>query len=353
MKPLLTNSNTVRWVIVGVLAVALHLTGWSILRAKANPSTVSGRDALKAKYRRPNTVPFPKGNEHSPAREALGKALFFDPRLSGSQAISCASCHNPAFSWGDGLPKGVGHGSKPVGRRTPTILNMAWGELYFWDGRADSLEAQALGPIEAPGEMNMPLDKMVDTLKSIPGYKPLFEMAYPGEGIGKDTVAKAIATFERTVVSGPAPFDEWIAGREDAISDSAKRGFDLFNGKAACFECHSGWNFTDDGFHDIGIAGDDRGRGVHLPQIDAVQFAFKTPTLRNVLQRAPFMHDGSEKTLADVVNYYNKGGATRRPSHSIHVKPLGLTQSEIDDLCRFMETLSGKDKPVEIPILPR
>ncbi|HXG49074.1 MAG TPA: cytochrome c peroxidase [Methylomirabilota bacterium] len=311
------------------------------------------RETAKQLYRRPAAPPFPADNPHTPAREALGKALFFDPRLSAANSISCASCHNPAFSWGDGLPKGVGHGSKEVGRRTPTILNVAWGELFFWDGRAASLEEQALGPIAAPGEMNLPLDQMVARLKAIHGYHPLFEAAYPGEGISEKTVAKAIATFERTVVSGIAPFDEWIAGRDSAISPAAQRGFDLFNTKAECAKCHTGWNFTDDGFHDIGLADADRGRGVHLPQLESMQHAFKTPTLRNVRLRAPYMHDGSEKTLEDVVSYYNKGGTVRRPSVSPDVRPLHLTAAEMADLVAFLDTLTSQDPPVVIPVLPR
>ncbi len=208
------------------------------------------RQQARLKYVRPTEIPFPKSNQYTPARELLGRTLFFDPRLSGSKFISCATCHNPGFSWGDGLPLAIGHGMKQLGRRTPTILNLAWAELLFWDGRAESLEEQALGPIAAPGEMNQPLDKMIATVSSIRGYKPLFESAYPGEPANEKTVARAIATFERSVVSGQAPFDKWIAGDESAISEKAKHGFDLFNTKAACATCHSGWAFTDGGFHD-------------------------------------------------------------------------------------------------------
>lgn len=311
------------------------------------------RSKAKAKYHRPASVPFPKDNPITPERVELGKALFFDPRLSGANSISCASCHNPAFSWGDGLPKGVGHGSKEVGRRTPTILNVAYGELMFWDGRAGSLEEQALGPIKAPGEMNLPLGDMIAKVKDIAGYAPLFEKAYPGEGISETTVAKAIASYERTIISGTAPFDEWVKGKEDAIPESAKRGFDLFNTKANCATCHSGWDFNDGGFHDIGLTSNDPGRGKLLPEIEVLQNAFKTPTLRNVDHRAPYMHDGSEKTLADVVELYNAGGRVKRPSLAHEVKPLGLTPAEKNDLCNFMLTLTSKDQLVAIPTLPR
>jgi cytochrome c peroxidase len=334
-----------------ILALAAAIV--SALAAHAGDVADYNREATKQKYKRPASPPVPRDNPITSERVALGKALFFDPRLSGANSISCASCHNPAFSWGDGLPKGVGHGSKEVGRRTPTVLNMAWGELYFWDGRASSLEEQALGPIEAAGEMNLPLDQMVAKIKAIPGYQPLFQQAYPGEGVSEKTVAKAIATFERTIVSGTAPFDEWVAGQESAISESAKRGFDLFNTKANCAACHTGWNFTDDGFHDIGVASDDVGRGKHLPQVEAVRHAFKTPTLRNVDHRKPYMHDGSEKTLEAVVELYDLGGRVKRPSLAHEVKPLGLSAREKEDLCNFMLTLTGKDAPVEVPRLPR
>jgi len=242
---------------------------------------------------------------------------------------------------------------KPLGRRTPTILNLAWGELMFWDGRADSLEAQALGPVESTGEMNLPLDQMLGKLEAMPSYRPLFDKAYPGEGISKATISKSIATFERTVVSGDAPFDRWVRGDEKAVSANAKRGFMLFNEKALCSKCHSGWRFTDDSFHDIGVAGDDIGRGKIMPDIAVLQYAFKTPTLRDVDRRAPYMHDGSEKTLGEVVDFYDRGGKQRRPAVSEHVKPLQLTSEEKADLVAFLKTLTSQDKPVVVPVLPR
>lgn len=242
---------------------------------------------------------------------------------------------------------------RKLGRRTPTILNTGYAELLFWDDRAGSLEEQALGPMAAPREMNLPLDQMVAKLKLIEGYKPMFDKAYPKEAISEATVAKAIATFERTVISGTAPFDEWVAGKESAVSNSAKRGFDLFNTKAACVKCHSGWSFTDDGFHDIGLTSDDVGRGKLLKELEYVQFAFKTPTLRNARQRAPFIHNGSEPTLEAVVQFYNQGGVSKRPSLSPEIQPLKLTDTEVKDLCNFMDTLASNDRPVEIPVLPR
>ena len=319
----------------------------------AGNGTGAGYERFFPKYERPATTPFPADNAHTPAREALGKALFFDPRLSGSDWISCATCHNPALSWGDGLPRAIGNGMGTLGRRTPTILDLAWAEALFWDGRATTLEEQALGPIAAAGEMNLPLDKLVAKLGAVEGYRPLFEAAYPGEGITTATIAKAIATYERTAVSAAAPFDRWIAGDATAVSESAKRGFEVFNDQGRCAQCHSGWRFTDDSFHDIGVRGDDKGRGGLLKDIPVMQSAFKTPTLRNVDQRHPFMHNGSVATLEDVVDLYDRGGLEHRASLSPEIKPLGLAAEQKTDLVAFLRTLTSRNAPVVLPVLPR
>jgi cytochrome c peroxidase len=310
------------------------------------------RTPIKQKYVRPSASVFPADNGFTAEREHLGKSLFFDPRLSGSKFISCATCHNPGLGWGDGLPKGIGDGMKTLGRHTPTILNVAYGDLMFWDGRADSLETQALGPIQSAAEMNLPLDQAVQRIAAIPGYKTLFSKAYPGEPICDKTIAKAIATFERTVVSSDAPFDRWIAGDNQAISVQAKQGFDLFNGKAGCAQCHSGWNFTDGGFHDIGLPDPDLGRGALL-KLDAMQHAFKTPTLRNATLRAPYMHNGSESSLESVIDFYDSGSQTQRSSVSPEIRPLHLSTAEKNQLIAFIETLTSPDKTVSISALPR
>jgi cytochrome c peroxidase len=308
---------------------------------------------VKSEFQRPSGPVFPVDNQYSHAREQLGRTLFFDPRLSGSDWISCASCHNPGLGWSDGLPRAVGHGMQVLGRRTPTILNSAWASALFWDGRAETLEEQATGPIAAAGEMNLPLDEMSRKLKAIPGYQALFEKAYPGQPIGKEVVAKAIATFERTLVSKPASFDRWIAGDQAALSAQAKQGFQLFTGKAGCAKCHSGWRFTDDSFHDIGLAGTDRGRGALLEQIEVMQHAFKTPTLRNIARRPPYMHDGSLRTLEDVIDSYDRGGAVQRPSLSREIKPLQLAPQEKASLVSFLQSLNSDDRRVSVPQLPR
>jgi cytochrome c peroxidase len=312
----------------------------------------AGIDAIKAQYRRPSTIPFPKDNAYTPEKASLGKKLYFDTRLSVTSAQACASCHSPGFGWGDGLAVGVGHGMAKLGRHSPTIINAAWSSIFMWDGRLASLEEQALGPIQSPGEMNMPIDQLMDRLASVPEYKPLFDTAFPNEGMKAKTLAIAIATYERLVVSEPAPFDAWIDGNEKAISDEAKRGFALFNGKAQCSSCHEGWNFTNEGFQDIGLPSDDVGRGKFVPGVIKMQHAFKTPSLREISRRSPYMHDGSIATLEQVVEHYDRGGVDR-PSRSDLIRPLGLTSQDKSDLVAFLKTLTSDLSPTAIPVLPR
>jgi cytochrome c peroxidase len=316
------------------------------------PQSAPGTDALKALYRRPLAIPFPKDNPYTPAKAALGKKLYFDTRLSVSRAQSCASCHSPSFGWGDGLAVGVGHGMKNLGRHSPTIVNAAWGDVFMWDGRLPTLEEQALGPIQSPGEMNMPLEQLMKRLDSIHEYKPLFAAVFPQDGMSSTTLAKAIATYERTVVSERSPFDAWVDGDEKAISEEAKRGFVVFNGKGQCAACHEGWNFTNDGFQDIGLSSDDVGRGKYLPGVVKMEHAFKTPSLREISRRAPYMHDGSLATLEEVVEHYDRGGVNR-PSRSDIMKPLGLTAQDKSDLVAFLNSLTSSLTPTAAPVLPR
>jgi cytochrome c peroxidase len=313
---------------------------------------VASIQELKAQYRRPTLVSFPKDNPYTIEKVDLGKKLYFDTRLSAANLLSCASCHSPAYGWGDGQPKGVGHGMKQLGRRSPTIVNAAFGQIFMWDGRASSLEEQALGPIRADVEMNLPIDQLIEKLKSISGYIPLFRAAFPKEGLAPESIAKAIATYERTVVSGRAPFDAWIEGDEKAISEQAKRGFTLFSTKAGCSNCHSGWNFTDDSFHDTGLPDDDIGRGKFFPSVVKMGHAFKTPGLREITRRGPYMHDGSVPSLEAVMDHYNAGGINRL-SRSDQIKSLGLSKQEMGELVVFMKTMTSDMAPTAVPILPR
>jgi cytochrome c peroxidase len=309
-------------------------------------------EEIRAGYRRPDSIPFPDDNPYTPEKAALGQMLYYDTRLSNTGALACASCHNPAFDYGDGLAKSMGNGMKPVDRRSPSIINSAWGKLFMWDGRAASLEEQALGPIESPTEMDQPLDRMTDTVSGIRDYEQLFSVAFPHEAVTPTTVAKAIATYERMIVSAAAPFDAWIDGDEAAIPDAAKHGFELFNIKARCASCHTGWLFTDDGFHDTGLPGDDRGRGRLFPATIVLQHAFKTPSLRDTARRGPYMHDGSLPTLEAVVARYNHGGENR-PSQSELISPLGLSPDEQRDIVAFLQTLTSPSRSRFAPTLPR
>lgn len=332
--------------ILSMFAIAAHA------QSAQTQSPRLSLDAMKALYARPDIIPYPNHNKFSTAKAALGQQLFFDPRLSGTQAMSCASCHKPEAAWGDGRRTGVGSRGNDLDRRTPTILNLAWGELMFWDGRADNLEEQAVGPIQNPNEMNMPLPQLVASLGRIPGYRTAFAQAFPGEPISPATIGKAIATFERGVISARAPFDQWIRGDENAIDASAKRGFMLFNTTARCSACHSGWRFTDDSFHDIGLRDDDIGRGKLVEGVELLRYAFKTPGLRNITQRAPYMHNGSLGTLEEVVEHYSRGFVFR-PSKSAEIHRLALSSQDTRDLVAFMETLTSADPEITAPPLPK
>ncbi len=304
----------------------------------------------RAAYRRPDTIPFPKDNAYTPAKAALGKMLFFDTRLSRDKNLSCASCHNPSFGWEVPFAQAIGAGGKPLGRHAPTALNQAWSSHLFWDGRAPTLEAQARGPIEASVEMDLPMTVAVERLKTVQGYLQAFDKAFPKEGLTADNVLKAIATFERTIVTGDTPFDRWMRGDTKAVSDEVKRGFAVFEGKARCASCHSGWNFTDNKFHDIGLATNDPGR-MGVTRTAADQHAFKTPSLREIAARAPYMHVGQITTLEGVIAHYITGGE-QRPSLSPQMKPLQLSRQAVQDLVAFMRSLSSPQSTLAMPNLP-
>jgi cytochrome c peroxidase len=302
-------------------------------------------DAIKRDYRRP--APRPVENA---ALVALGRDLFFDPRISASGKTSCASCHTPELGYvvTDAHPRN--DSGKPTSRKSQPLIGIghAGDAPVGWDGRSATLEAQAKASI-ATGSMSMretdmpvKVEVIEERVRSAPDYAAKFNAAMPGKAINIDAIASAVAAFERTLEPGPAPFDRWIVGEDAAIPDSAKRGFALFTGKAGCAACHGGWRFTDDKFHDIGTTTTDQGRGREVKD-PALNFAFKTPTLRSVAQRAPYMHNASVATLADVVRHYEKGGIDR-PSRSPLLVPLKLTDQERSDLVAFMETLTGADR---------
>lgn len=297
-------------------------------------------------------VVHPKDNPPTPEKIALGKQLYFDGRLSADNKVSCASCHDPAKGFSNGEQFATGVEGKKGGRNSPTVINAAYGNLQFWDGRAKSLEDQALGPIQNPIEMNLTLDAVVKKLNGIEGYKKQFQQVF-GTDVTSDGIAKAIAAYERTVLSGDAPYDKFKAGDKAALSEAAQRGMKLFFGKANCSACHAGASFTDNGFHNIGVPGDDAGREAISKQLGD-KGAFKTPTLREIARSGPYMHDGSMKTLEAVIEHYNKGG-TPHPQLDEELFPLKLTPEQSADLVTFLkEGLSSASYPDhKAPELPQ
>jgi cytochrome c peroxidase len=301
-------------------------------------------------------MPMPADNASTPARVELGKALFFDPRLSGSGATSCASCHNPGLGWSDALKTAVGARGAVLARATPTIVNAGYNTQFTWDGRNNSLEDQALGPMRAADEMDTDFPAMLRRLRSLPGYVRMFDAAYPGQEISEPTIAKALAAFERSVVTRDAPFDRWVAGDPQALTASQWRGFQVFNDPARgnCAACHGAPNFTDNGFHNIGLraaATPDLGR-FNIRKVASMKGAFKTPSLRDIELTAPYFRDGSAATLREVVEHYARGGDD--PSNlSASMKPLQLTEQEKDDLVAFMRSLTGVRTAFVLPELPR
>lgn len=279
----------------------------------------------------------------------LGEKLFFDPILSRDSTISCASCHKPEHAFADITPTSKGVFNRMGGRNTPSCMNMTNRNLYFWDGRAETLEEQAMGPIENPVEMDLPLSLAVRRLRANPYYNNSFINVF-GQKPNKELIAKAIAEFERTLETSKSPFDKFM--REDdstAISASAKRGLDIFNGKGKCFDCHFGIDFTgNDQFRSLGIYNgkdlNDKGR-YDVTKKESDIGRFKVPGLRNIAMTAPYMHNGMHKTLKEVIDYYDEPDKFIKNSvnrDSLLNKPLGLTQNEKKDLENFLLTLTDE-----------
>lgn len=293
-------------------------------------------------------IAYPKDNPHSAAKVELGKQLYFDPRLSRNNDISCATCHDPAKGYSNGEAFATGFDGKKGGRSAPTIINAAFHKFQFWDGRAGSLEEQALGPIQNPIEMNLTLEEMVERLNKVQGYRKQFGVVFGSEEISAENVGRAIAAFERTICSGDAPYDRFKAGDKAALSEAAQRGMKLFFNKAHCSACHTGPNLTDNAFHNIGVGMDkpepDLGRQVHS-KLAGDRGSFKTPTLREIALTAPYMHDGSMATLEEVIEHYAKGG-TPNDFLDEEMYELKLTPEEKADLVVFLkEGLSSDSCP--------
>lgn len=288
----------------------------------------------------------PEDNPLTKEKVELGRFLFFDKRLSENNTIACSTCHIPSLAFTDGQPVSAGIHRQQGGRSAPTAINRGFSKVQFWDGRAATLEEQSVGPLTNPIEHGFPdNDDVVAKLNKIEGYKKLFSKAFATKTITIQHAGKAIASFQRTLISGNSPFDRFdYDGEEKAISEAAKRGKILFFGKARCNLCHFGTNFSDEKFHNVGIGWGheavDIGRyNVSHDQKDIA--AFKTPTLREISMTAPYMHDGRFATLRQVVDHYNEGGV-KNPFLDNQVIPLKLTEMEKQDLVAMLRTLNGE-----------
>jgi len=300
----------------------------------------------------PESVPAPQDNPTTPAKVELGKQLFFDPRLSGDNKTSCATCHLPDQAFGDGLSRSKGTGGKELSRNSPTLLNAGFHSALFWDGRAASLEEQALGPIESPDEMNQDLDELKKELIAVPGYSRQFQEVF-GQPVNKQGIAKALAAFQRSLVSRNSPLDRYLAGDKGALSLRAIEGLVLFRGDAGCIRCHNGPLLSDGKFYRLGVGRADEGRGAVTKRNDDL-YKFRTPSLRDVAATGPYMHDGSLATLYEVVQFYYRGLPSRGPKGlALDVEPL-LSQSfsDIDALVEFLKALSGESPKITPPKLP-
>ena len=298
----------------------------------------------------PASVPQPADNMNTPARIALGKALFFDTRLSGASGMSCASCHEPTLGWSDGR-KTSAVGKDVMTRASPTILNVGYNTQFTWDGRKKSLEDHAMGPHRHLSVADY--KAAAERLAALQGYQQMFAAAYPGEAITQESISKALAVFQRSLVSTDSAFDRWVAGDNSAITPAQYRGYKLFSdpAKANCAACHNGPNFTDNGFHNVGLKTADVGRYA-FRKLDAMKGAFKTPTLRDIEMTAPYFHDGSAATLREVVEYYARGGEDAS-NRSPDVRKLDLSERDKDDLVAFLRSLTGRRVAFVPPQLPQ
>ncbi len=286
----------------------------------------------------------PVDNELLPERVRLGRKLFFDPLLSADGTVACASCHDPQHGFASAEPRAVGIHGKVGTRNAPSLLNRAYGSSFFWDGRTATLEAQALEPIVNPVELGSQVQNVVTKLAADAEYRRAFAAAYEG-GVTAENLGRALAAFERVLLSGDSLVDRFQAGDAAALSESQRRGLWVYEGRGRCWRCHHGPNYTDEAFHNTGVAAlqshPDPGRFA-VTQDEADRGKFKTPSLRGVSRSSPYMHDGSLATLRDVVEFYNRGGG-KNPRLDPLMRPLELTPQEVDSLIEFLKALDGSE----------
>ena len=356
LKTTLPSSPQLRKAVLGVLAIGAvaMLASWIAMPAEAGPEVnPAAREQSATEYKlkipfglEETAVVIPADNPLTNEKIELGRMLFFDKRLSQDNTIACASCHLAKFAFTDGKPVSTGIRGQKGGRSAPASFNRVFSSAQFWDGRAATLEDQSVGPFTNPIEHGFAnYDVMMAKMMKIAGYRKLFKQVFGEETITVDNVGKAIASFQRTVLSGNSPADRFDQGQEEgAISAEAQHGLLLFREKARCTKCHSGFNFTDEKFHNLGIGWDDNkvdlGRYMVTKNPEDIG-AFKAPTLREIARSGPYMHDGRFKTLEEVVNFYNQGGV-KNPHQDPLIIPLELTDQEKHDLVAFLHTLNGE-----------
>lgn len=346
--------------IMALLSVSVFWTGDGLLHASPSGHSPHGTVTIDEVTvpdigPLPAVVPVPASNLNYAAKIELGKQLYFDGRLSKDNAISCAFCHNPGTGFADSRQTSIGVGGGIGGRQSPTVLNTAFNHIQFWDGRARSLEEQAIGPIHNPVEMAETHEHVVAKLGNIKGYQQQFRAVF-GTDVNLQGIAEAIAAYERTVLSTNSAFDKYVSGDQKAMDDAAVRGLSLFKGKARCILCHNGGNFTDNQFHNLGVPQvgpmkEDLGRFA-VSRAEKDKGAFKTPTLRSITETAPYMHDGAFKTLEEVVDFLDQGGGNN-PHLSHLMKPLNMTAEEKADLMAFLKALTGEAIKFTMPQMPK
>lgn len=287
----------------------------------------------------------PKENPLTLAKVNLGRKLFFDPVLSENNTVSCASCHQPEFGFADNNKLAVGINGKVGSRNSPTLLNRVYGESFFWDGRSESLENQALKPIESEIELGSSVEAAVERLQKKENYPNLFRAAFQDDKdpVNAMNLAKALAAFQRTLLLGNSPVDQFQSANYSALTDQERQGLWIYESRGGCWQCHSGANYSDEGFHNTGVGygGESRDAGLeeHSGQ-PGDRFKFKTPTLRGVFSTAPYFHDGSAKTLEEVVEFYSKGGHPQDERLDGKMKVLNLSEDDKKHLVAFLKALS-------------
>ncbi|HKQ85200.1 MAG TPA: cytochrome c peroxidase [Candidatus Acidoferrales bacterium] len=327
--------SQLEWLFLVVVAAVCLLSPFLTVRGQAVPFRIPlGLD---------HNMPIPKDNPVTPAKIALGQRLFNDYRLSGDETVACKSCHDPQHAFSDQRMASLGIYGRHGTRRVPRLINRGYGTSFFWDGRASTLEEQVLQPIANPNEMGMTVDEVVQRIKADPSYRRDFKRAFKSQPSSQN-VAQALASYVRSILSGNSPYDRYVSGDPTALTAGQQRGLELFRGKANCIACHSGPNFTDEKFHNTGIGWrgnsfDDDGRFA-VTHNEADRGAFKTPTLRDVADSAPYTHQGRLSTLKDLIDFYDAGG-NPNPNLDPQLHPLHLSEQEKKDVIDFLGALNG------------